>query len=449
MSGALSNISRAFALPERHAIIRYKIHAAKALCPDMKIAFILSAFPVLSETFILNQITGMIDLGHDVQIFALVNSSEKKIHGDVAAYHLMERVHYDGLPINRVKRIVKALCLLTTNFHQAPISIIKSLNFFKYGEQALTLSLFYTFMSFLKAGTAYDIIHCHFGPNGNTGIMLRGVGIKGKIITSFHGYDISMYIKQEGSRTYRELFRRGDLFTANSNHTREKLIAAGCPPEKIQKLPVGLDMSRFNYKPRGMTTGQKTRLGTIARLVEKKGIEYSIKATAKVLQKHPNIEYEIVGDGPLRESLERLVTELGCRDNIRFLGWLDSDEVIKFMDEISIFILASVTASSGDQEGQGLVLQEAQAMGIPVLATLHNGLPEGVIDGKTGFLVPERDSDALAEKLEYLIEHPESWEEMGQAGREFVENAFDVKKLNRRLEGIYKECAGEQASPAR
>jgi colanic acid/amylovoran biosynthesis glycosyltransferase len=406
----------------------------------MKIAFILSAFPALSETFILNQITGLIDLGHDVKIFALINPGEKKVHSDVDAYHLMERVYYADLPRNRIKRVLHAFRLLLVNFHRAPISLLKALNFFKYGTQAMSLSLFYTFISFLKAGTAYDIIHCHFGPNGNTGVMLRELGIRGKIVTSFHGYDISMFVKQEGSNAYRELFRQGDLFTANSNHTKGRLITAGCPEHKIQKLPVGLDINRFSYKPREQVTGQKTKIGTIARLVEKKGVEYSIKAAAQVMRKHPEIEYRIVGDGPLRESLEQLVGELGCSEKIRFLGWLDSDEVIRFMDELHIFMLTSVTARSGDQEGQGLVLQEAQAMGIPVLATLHNGLPEGVIDGGSGFLVPERDVDALAEKLEYLIDHPERWAEMGWTGRKFVEDKYDIVRLNRQLEDIYKKC---------
>lgn len=407
----------------------------------MKIAFILSAFPVLSETFILNQITGLIDLGHDVKIFAHLAQRYGKVHKDVKTYHLLERVHYFNIPRSRLRRILQTIYLLVANFHRAPLAILKSLNIFKYGKYALSLNLFYFFLAFLKAGTSYDIVHCHFGQNGIIGIMLKDLGIKGKIITSFHGYDISMYLKQEGNKAYRDLFKKGDLFTANSNHTKGRLIAAGCPENKIQKLPVGLDMSRFNYKPRGAIKQPKIIIGTIARLVEKKGVEYSIKAAAKVMEKHPNIEYRIVGDGPLRESLEQLVAELGLKDKIRFLGWLDSDEVIKFMDELCIFILASVTARSGDQEGQGLVLQEAQAMGIPVLATLHNGLPEGVVDGNTGFLVPERDADALAQKLEYLIEHPEMWAEMGRAGREFVARTFDIRMLNRQLDEIYKKCA--------
>jgi colanic acid/amylovoran biosynthesis glycosyltransferase len=109
----------------------------------------------------------------------------------------------------------------------------------------------------------------------------------------------------------------------------------------------------------------------------------------------------------------------------------------KLFQEADIFVLTSVKATDGDMEGQGLVLQEAQAVGLPVLSTLHNGIPEGVIDGKSGFLVPERDVDALTERLQYLIEHPELWPEMGRCGRKFVEVKYDIKMLNSKLVRIY------------
>jgi colanic acid/amylovoran biosynthesis glycosyltransferase len=406
----------------------------------MKIAFILSGFPALSETFILNQITGLIDLGHDVKICALINPGGEKVHSDVSAYRLMERVYYSGLPFNKINRVLKAIYLLLVNFPRAPLSILKSLNFFKYGRYALSLSLFYYLLPFLKAGNRYDIVHCHFGPNGIIGMMLKELGIKGRIITSFHGSDLGQVVGGKIRGVYRDLFERGDLLTANSNYTRKSLMAAGCPEYKIRQLPVGVNMDRFVYKPRKAPAQTGTKIGTVARLVEKKGVAYAIKAAAQVMQKRPDIEYRIVGDGPLRGELERLVADLGCHDKIHFLGWLDSDEVVRFMDELHIFMLSSITARNGDQEGQGLVLQEAQAAGLPVLATLQGGFPEGVIDGKTGFLVPERDADALAEKLEYLIDHPERWEEMGRAGREFVAKTFDIKMLNRRLEEIYKNA---------
>jgi colanic acid/amylovoran biosynthesis glycosyltransferase len=91
------------------------------------------------------------------------------------------------------------------------------------------------------------------------------------------------------------------------------------------------------------------------------------------------------------------------------------------------------------REGQALVLQEAQAMGLPVLSTLHNGIPEGLLDGKSGFLVPEKDVEALAEKLNYLIDRPEEWPQMGKAGRQYVENRYNITNLNNQLVEMYRQ----------
>ena len=172
-------------------------------------------------------------------------------------------------------------------------------------------------------------------------------------------------------------------------------------------------------------------------MVEKKGLEYSIKAVARVAQKFSNIEYNIVGDGALRVKLEKLIMELGVGNKVNLLGWKTQDELRELFKEAHIFILSSITASDGDMEGQGLVLQEAQAVGLPVLSTHHNGIPEGVLDGKSGFLVRERDVDALSERLQYLIEHSELWPEMGRCGRKFVEEKYDIEILNSKLVSIY------------
>ena len=136
----------------------------------MKIAFIVSLFPSLSETFILNQITGLLDGGHDIEVFARSNPGEAKVHQDIEKYHLMERTRYLDMPHNKVKRVLKALYLLVTNFHKAPMAILNSLNLFRYGKYVLSLRLFYTLLLFLGKEDTYNIIHCDFAPNGVAGV---------------------------------------------------------------------------------------------------------------------------------------------------------------------------------------------------------------------------------------------------------------------------------------
>jgi colanic acid/amylovoran biosynthesis glycosyltransferase len=110
------------------------------------------------------------------------------------------------------------------------------------------------------------------------------------------------------------------------------------------------------------------------------------------------------------------------------------------MDEAHILLMPSITAANGDTEGQGLVLQEAQACGLPVLATDHNGFPEGMLPGLSGFLVPERDIESMAEKLAYMIEQPHLWPGWGRAGRAHIEAHYDIRKLSLRLEQLYRQA---------
>jgi colanic acid/amylovoran biosynthesis glycosyltransferase len=390
----------------------------------------------------LNQITGLIDRGHEVDIYADRPGDTVKIHSNVVKYSLLEGTSYLGKPNNRLWRSLKALILLLMNFWRSPIILLRSLNIFKYGKISTSLTLFYAVVHLLNKRPAYDIIHCHFAPNGVKALILREIGvIQGSIITTFHGYDVNEKSLTYNTKLYEQLFTKGDLYTTNTTFTGNKAIKLGCPLDKLVKLPVGLDLSQYTFQKRLFRTNESIKILTVARLVEKKGIEYSIRAVANILKDYPNLEYQIVGDGPLRESLEKLTAELGITNKVKFLGWQTQDEICQLYTDSHIFVLSSITASNGDQEGQGLVLQEAQAMGLPVLSTLHNGIPDGVLDGKSGFLIPEQDVNALTEKLRYLVEHPESWANMGLAGRVFVEEHYDINKLNDRLVEIYKNIS--------
>ncbi|MCG5056862.1 MAG: glycosyltransferase [Limnoraphis sp. WC205] len=406
----------------------------------MKIAFIVGTFPSLSETFILNQITGLIERGHQVDIYADSPQDQDKFHADVEKYQLSNRTYYRPRWSHpRRKAALKGLGLFLENFPKNPPVLLRSLNVFQYKQEAYSLRLLYAAIPMIGK-KPYDIIHCHFGQLGQKGVTLREIGaIQGRLITSFHGADVNSPVWYSRGGTYKKLFKLGDKFTVNSNFTADRAIALGCPPEKIVKLPMGLNLSLYQFKARYLQVNEPVKIITVARLVEKKGIEYSIRAVAQVLKEYPNLIYRIVGDGGLRESLEQLIRELNVSENVKILGWMTQEEVRQLYTDSHLFILSSVTATDGDKEGQGLVLQEAEAMGLPVLSTIHNGIPDGVLDGKSGFLVPEKDVSALAEKLRFLLKNPEKWLEMGQAGRAFVEENYEINKLNDQLVEIYSK----------
>ena len=139
-------------------------------------------------------------------------------------------------------------------------------------------------------------------------------------------------------------------------------------------------------------------------------------------------------------AYSRKVNRLSLQETVEFLGSLPSNQVRRLYRRAHLFILPSVTASNGDKEGQGLVLQEAQAMGLPVISTRHNGIPEGVLDGESGFLVPEKDPKALEEKILYELANPNLWGPLGRRGHKFVAEKYDIKILNKQLEQIYQEA---------
>lgn len=404
----------------------------------MKIAFIVSSFPVISETFILNQITGLLDLGHDVEIFACNRSKESKVHSDVKKYSLMKKVCYINMPKNKVKRIIKAAYLILVNFYKDPLRILKSLNIFKCRREALPDRLLPLYTTILFLGNNFDIIHCHFGPIGILGAFLKSIGVaRGKVVTSFYGYDISKYIMGKGKDVYNFLFEHGDVFVPICEYFKRRLIELGCNENKIIIHRIGVDLGKFNFGLRN--NNSIIRLITIARLVDKKGINYGIKAVAKVAEKHSNIEYKIIGDGILRNMLEDLIVKLKVGKKIHLLGMRDQEEVIKLIRDSDILLAPSVTTKDGDQEGTPTVLMEAMATGLPVISTKHSGIPELVKDGESGFLVPERDVDALADKILYLIGHPRVRLSMGLTGRKFVEKNYNIKKLTQELEEVYQE----------
>ncbi len=353
----------------------------------MKIAFIVSEFPSVSQTFVLNQITGLIDRGNEVEIFAKKAGDNRPIHEDVISYGLLDHTFYfKKTPSNRLGRFVKGLKIIILGIFIKPSVIFRSLYFFfKYGRRAVNFDLLFQFFPFLNKGP-YDIIHCHFGPNGIIGSRLKSIGIfKGKLITSFHAYDLTSYIQKKNERIYRILFEVGDLFQPVSDYWTKELINLGCKERKICVHRMGVNIEKFSFSASKYNNFQEIRLISVGRLVEKKGIEYGIMAFAKILEKYPNIEYFIIGDGPLKNHLRDVIEKLNIQKNITIFGWMNQSEVIETMNKCSILLAPSITDKNGEKEGIPVVLMEAMAKGLSVISTYHSGIPELVINEKPDF----------------------------------------------------------------
>jgi colanic acid/amylovoran biosynthesis glycosyltransferase len=290
------------------------------------------------------------------------------------------------------------------------------------------------------------LIHAHFGPDGVRALPLARA-LRVPLLVTFHGYDAT--VKDEYARrsfySHRVYIRRREmlkqearLFIAVSEFIREKLLEQGFAPDKVVVHYIGVDTEIFRPDP--AVTREPVVL-FIGRLVEKKGCEYLIRAMGRVQKVRPEVEMVVIGDGPLRPTLERLAKETLYR--YRFLGTQPPVSVRAWMNRARIFSVPSITADSGDSEAFGLVFAEAQAMELPVVSFASGGVPEAVAHAETGFLMAERDWNSLADHVLLLLENDTLRNKFGAAGRRRVHALFNLRKQVDSLEGIYERVLSE------
>jgi len=405
----------------------------------MRIAYFLTEFPALSQTFILNQITGMIDLGAEVEIFTFQQQFPEKVHDKVNEYHLLDKVRYlKPVPPGKVARIIHLWALFFSRHSLSTLwPILKALNVKRFGGAAKSLQLPADVLQ-CGSGRSFDIIHCQFGTIATRALSLIEVGaLSGKLVTSFRGYDATVFAQQNPG-VYDHLFDKGDIFLPVSQSLQKTITELGCPENRIKVLHSGIETERFSFRPTLFPADGQVNVITIGRLVEKKGIDIAIKAVARAIAAGKRLHYNIVGDGVLLEPLKALAHELGIEANVSFLGWQTHADIVTLLNRSHILVAPSITPESGDQEGIPNVLKEGMAVGLPVIGTYHGGTPELIEHGKRGFLVAEKDIDALADTLVYLYEHPGIWADISTEARSFVEAEFDNTQINKKLYGLYQ-----------
>jgi glycosyltransferase involved in cell wall biosynthesis len=293
------------------------------------------------------------------------------------------------------------------------------------------------------AGERVDLVHAHFGMDAVYAIPLAAK-LRVPLVTTFHGVDATasrralaasrrlawiMYLLKRS-----ELREKGARFLCVSRFLEERVLALGFPRERVRVHYTGIDTAAF-APPRERPQGGPVL--HVARLVEKKGTEDLLEAVSRLRGRHAP-ELVVIGDGPLRGRLEARARALGVAERVRFLGFRPQSVVREWLGRAALFCLPSRTARSGDAEGLGQVTLEAQAMEVPVVATRHGPLPEAVIDGATGILVPERDPDALAGALAEILDSPAAAAAMGRRGREHVLENFDAAVQGERLAELYR-----------
>lgn len=368
----------------------------------LRILFVVESFPHFDQPFILDQIVGVLNRGHDVYIAAKYEVKSALISNVVRQYKLIERTLFFG----------KSNPLELLHYH-ARIPHINT----------------------------FDVICCQFGNVGADIVRFkRGLhGMSAKLATCWRGA-----IKEVSMQPYAHaaLFEQGDLFLPVCDFLKTDLMRLGCDESKTHVLCSGIDYDCYPCK-RGAHKKDIVRLMSACRLVEKKGIEYAIRAVASAVKVYPNIYYTIVGDGPLKQHLKSVVKELGMHGHIKLIGNQPHEKIPELLCNTDIFLSPSITTADGNHEGIANALKEAMASGALVIGTEHAGTAELVKDGVSGFLVPERDIDALAEKICYLITHSEIWNGVGVSAQQTVRERFCLSDSIDKFIAIIEEvCIG-------
>ena len=286
-----------------------------------------------------------------------------------------------------------------------------------------------------------QIIHAHFAIDAGAVVSIaKKLSIP--LIATLHGYDVTSTVDAPNTwpttrayiRRKKELWEYASAFICVSEHVRQQALARGFPEEKLWVHPIGVDLNECNHseQPR-----DKRIVLFVGRLVEKKGCIHLIHAMSRVQQSIPDARLVIIGDGPLRNELEREAAQ--CCKEVLFLGQQPHAEVRRWMQRSRVLVVPSVRAKNGDSEGLPTVLCEAQAFGLPPVTFVTNGVTEALPVMRRSGMPPEGDVAGLSQKIIHLIEDDEAWQIASDAGRQYVKARFDLSEQTRILEDKYED----------
>lgn len=298
-----------------------------------------------------------------------------------------------------------------------------------------------------------DIAHVHFLKT-LPDIAEPLTNVDCPIVVTAHGTDVNRAFTD---KAYLEEIRPGmelvTCFIAVSRFIREQLIELAVPPEKIVVMPLGVPLPASTNRLE-KENPQEIRVLSVGSLLPVKGFGYLLEAFAKALDRTPHLRLTILGDGPLRSELMARVDELRIADKVHFKGAVPYEQVVEEMGRSDVYaqhsVRAEVLTKHGDlvrcEEALGLSMLEAAASGLPVVASASGGTSEAVVDGETGYLVPQTDVDMMAQKLARLAADEQMRADMGTAGRQFVARHYDITKQTAKLEDVYDRLRSAESA---
>ena len=409
-----------------------------------KIVFKVPEFPHLTETFIVAQIVTAIKLGYEIEILVRkrIEESTNLRSNLIEEYGLLKKVIIEDykIPKNRILRYIKWILLLVIN-------VAHFNNILSYHKEQSKFSLTCLFQwVFYNRFIEADLFHVQYGTNSNPLATLKKTGFKPALIVTFHGHDaffpISGYIHNNGY--YDNLFKYGNLITANTPYLAEKIIDLGCPKEKLKIIPVGVDTDFFYSNNDKKKCSDTLKLITVGRLHEMKGQVYCIEAVRILINKGIDVTLTIIGEGAERITLEKLIIEYQLESKVFLSGKKSQEEVRRALWESDVYMLTGQATMNGLRESQGLATLEAQACGLPVIVFDSGGVKYTLEDGISGFVCEEYDIDCMISKVKILIEDTEMAKKMSDQAVTFVNKNYSQKVIDSKWKTIYNNLSNER-----
>jgi colanic acid/amylovoran biosynthesis glycosyltransferase len=403
----------------------------------MKVAYLVSRFPHCSETFIVRELDAVAARpGLELELFALFGARGGTVHP--AARPWEARLHRCGAP--------RALAALAWWAGRCPLRLLSSVALVVAGHRRRPRTLVRALATLpvaaaharTVAALGVEHVHAHYATYPALAAWLcerlTGVGY------SFTAHAHDLYVDR--SQLTRKL---GDArFAVAVSRFNGELLGAAAPASTtpVHVVHCGIDPAAYRYRPRAAPRAGPVRALCVASLQEYKGHRVLLEALAGGGPVLERVELDLVGEGPLRRSLELLAARLGIAGRVRFAGALPEPEVTAMLAAADLFVLPSIVARDGQMEGLPVALMEALACGVPVVATRLSGVPELVADGLTGILATPGDPAALATALRRVLEDPVAARARAAAGRRVVEARFDVHESGRRLARLFAAAGG-------
>jgi colanic acid/amylovoran biosynthesis glycosyltransferase len=397
------------------------------------VGYVLRKFPVLSETFILNEILALEARGVEVHIFSLAPTRDPRFHE--ALGRMKATIHYVP-PASELKSLIHHARRIRARF-PGPFrrQLLRSLATGRPGGLWTFLQASYVAERARRAGVTH--LHAHFA-NHPTSVAQQAGAILG-VPFSFTAHAFDIY-RDVDTRTLAEKLRSA-RFTVTVSRYNVDVLRSYVPDQagRIELVRNGIDMDRF--QPPASTPDGVFSMLAVARLVEKKGLALLIEACRNLRDRGLDFRCEIVGKGAQKVVLDRMIREWDLRDRVTLAGPLPQQEIVQRYHAAHVLVLPCVIGRDGNRDGLPVSIVEALACGLPVISTDVTGIPEVVIDEQNGLVVPSGNVDQLAAAIERLMRDPALLARLRNGARPSVQVEFDETRTAARLHELLQEVA--------